>query len=100
MDKSLLDETTRILTEFARTKFSAQVLEVLGPIQEGSSYRWRITSNRYKEITVLLATKKPLFGKFALSAIEVYGLEATRVLKPNLKDLQAFLRTAELAAVR
>ena len=37
MDKSLLDETTRILTEFARTKFSAQVLEVQGPIQEGSS---------------------------------------------------------------
>jgi len=55
MDMSLLQEITRILTEFAGTKFSAQVLEVQGPVQEGSSYRWRIVSNRYKEVTVLLA---------------------------------------------
>ncbi len=100
MDKSFLDETTRILTEFAGTKFAAQVLEVQGPVQEGSNYRWRIVSNRYKEVTVLLATKKPLFGKPALSGFEVYGLGETKALKPNLKDLQDFLGKAELTAVR
>jgi hypothetical protein len=100
VDKSVLDETTRILTEFARTKFTAQVLEVQGPVQEGSSYRWRLISNRYKEVTVLLTTKKPLFGKPVPSSIEVYGLEDTKSLKPDLKDLQDFLSTAELAPVR
>ena len=29
MDKGLPDETTRVLTEFACSKFSAQVLDVL-----------------------------------------------------------------------
>ena len=100
MDNSLLDEVTQILTEFALTKFSAQVLEVKGPVQEGSSYRWRIVSNRYREVTVVVSTKKSLFGKPALSGIEVYGLGETKALKPNLKDLQDFLRTAELVAVR
>lgn len=100
MHKSLLDETTRILTEFARTKFSAQVLDVQGPIQEGATYRWRIVSNRYKEVTVLLATKKSLFGRSALAGFEVYGLAETKALKPNLKDLQDFLGKAELVAVR
>jgi hypothetical protein len=47
MDKNSLDETTRILTEFARTQFSAEVLEAKGPYQEGSNYRWRLVSNRY-----------------------------------------------------
>jgi hypothetical protein len=100
MDTSLLDETTQILTEFAATKFSAQVLEVKGPVQEGSSYRWRIVSNRYKEVTVLVSTKKSLFGKPSLSGIEVYGLGETKALKPNLQDLQDFLGKAELVAVR
>jgi len=100
MDTSVLDETTRILKEFALTKFSAQVLEVQGPIQEGSNYRWRIVSNRYKEVTVLLLTKKPLFGKSSLSGIEIYGLGATKTLKPDLQDLKDFLETAELSAVR
>lgn len=100
MDNSLLDEVTQILTEFALTKFSAQVLEVKGPVQEGSSYRWRIVSNRYKEVTVVVSTKKSLFGKPALSGIEVYGLGETKALKPNLKDLQDFLGRAELVAVR
>ena len=100
MDTSLQQEITRILTEFAATKFSAQVLEVKGPVQEGSSYRWRIVSNRYKEVTVLVSTKKSLFGKPSLSGIEVYGLGETKALKPNLKDLQDFLGTAELVAVR
>ena len=99
MDTSLLDETTRILTEFALTKFSAQVLEVKGPIQEGSSYRWRIVSNRYREVTVVVSTKKSLFGKPSLSGIEVYGLGDTKRLKPDLKDLQDFLGKAELTAL-
>ena len=100
MEKSILDETTRILTEFASTKFSAQVLEVKGPIHEGSSYRWRIISNRYKEVTVVVSTKKLLFGKPSLSNIEVYGLGETKALIPDLKTLQSFLKTAELVAVR
>ncbi|OIO98783.1 MAG: hypothetical protein AUK03_00790 [Anaerolineae bacterium CG2_30_64_16] len=100
MDMSLLQEITRILTEFAGTKFSAQVLEVQGPVQEGSSYRWRIVSNRYKEVTVLLATKKSLFGKPAPSGIEVYGLGETKALKPNWQDLRDCLAKAELVAVR
>jgi len=100
MDKSPLDEITRILTEFAATKFSAQVLEVKGPVQEGSSYRWRIVSNRYKEVTVVASTKKSLFGKPSLSGIEVHGLGDTKTLKPDLKDLQDFLGQAELVAVR
>ena len=99
MDKTLLDETTRILTEFARTKFSAQVLDVQGPIQEGATYRWRMVSNRYKEVTVVGSTKKSLFGKPELSGFEVYGLGETKAMKPNLKDLQDFLGKAELTAV-
>ena len=100
MAKSLLDDTTRVLTEFARTKFSAQVLDVQGPIQEGTTYRWRIVSNRYKEVTVVGSTKKSLFGKPALSGFEVYGLGETKAMKPNLKDLQDFLGKAELTEVR
>ena len=99
MDKSLLDETTRILTEFARTKFSAQVLDVQGPIQEGATYRWRIVSNRYKEVTVVGSTKKSVFGKPELAGFEIYGLGETKALKPNLKGLQDFLGKAELTAV-
>jgi hypothetical protein len=99
MGTSLLDETTRILTEFAATKFSAQVLEVKGPVQEGSSYRWRIVSNRYREVTVVVSTKKSLFGKPSLSGIEVYGLGETKALKPNLQELQDFLGKAELTAI-
>ena len=100
MDTSLLDETTRILTEFAATKFSAQVLEVKGPVQEGSSYRWRIISNRYKEVTVMASTRKSLFGKPSLSSIDVYGLGETTAVKPHLRNLQDFLGQAELVAVR
>ncbi len=103
MQESILDEVTKILTEFALTKFSAQVLEVKGPVSEGAGYRWRIVSNRYKEVTVLVKTKKPLFGKPSVSGIEVYGLDMEgekRELKPDLKDLQDYLSTAELIAVR
>jgi hypothetical protein len=99
MDASFLDEITRILTEFAATKFSAQVLQVKGPVQEGAMYRWRLMSNRYKEVTVVASTKKALFGKPSLSGIEVYGLGETTKLKPNMQDLQTFLSTAELTLV-
>lgn len=94
-----LQEITRILTEFAATKFSAQVLEVKGPIQEGAIYRWRIVSNRYKEVTVVARTKKSFLGKPSVSGIELYGLGETTMLKPELKDLQVFLATAELTAL-
>jgi hypothetical protein len=100
METSFLEEITRILTEFAATKFSAQVLEVKEPVREGSSYRWRIVSNRYKEVTVLAVSKKALFRKPSLSGIEIYGLGETKALKPNLQDLQDFLGKAELVAVR
>jgi len=100
MDKVLLQEITRLLTEFASTKFSAQVLDVKEPVQEGSGYRWRIVSNRFKEVTVLVTTKKPLFGKPSMSAIEIYGLGDTKTLKPSLQDLQDFLGKAELVSVR
>jgi hypothetical protein len=100
MDTNFLEEITRILTEFAATKFAAQVLEVKGPVQEGSIYRWRIVSNRYKEVTVMASTKKSLFGKPALTGLEVYGLGETQTMKPNLQDLKDFLGKAELTAVR
>jgi hypothetical protein len=100
MATSPQQEITRILTEFAATKFSAQVLQVIGPLQEGSSYRWRIVSNRYKEVTVMASIKKAPFGKPSLSSIEVYGLGETVTLKPNLKDLQDFLGKAELTELR
>jgi hypothetical protein len=100
MDTSIQQEITRILTEFAATKFSAQVLEVQGPVQEGSSYRWRIVSNRFKEVTVLALIKKSMFAKPSLSGIEVYGLGETKALKSNLPGLRDFLGQAELVAVR
>jgi hypothetical protein len=100
MDKAFLDAVTKILNDFALTKFSAQVLELTGPMQEGSSYRWRLTSNRYKEVTVLLVTKKVLFGKPTAVSFEVYGLEERKQLGPTLQELQAYLDTAELEAVR
>jgi len=99
MDKGTVDEITRILTEFALTKFSAKALEVKGPVQEGSSYRWRIMSTRYKVVTVSLKTKKLPFTKRSLMAIEVYGLTEKRKLKPSVKDLQDFLEKAELVPV-
>jgi hypothetical protein len=100
MDKSFLDAVTKILNDFGLTKFSAQVLELKGPIQEGSSYRWRLISNRYKEVTVLLVTRKLFLGKPAAVSFEVYGLEERKKLGPTLQELQSYLETAELEAVR
>ncbi len=100
MDTNFLEETTQILTEFASEKFSSDVLEVQGPSQEGSTYRWRIVSNRNKEVTVVETTKKPFFGKLTMTGIEVYGLGDTKTLEPNLEDLKVFLDQAELTLVR
>ena len=100
MDAKMLQEMTRVLTEFAATKFSAEVLEVQGPAQEGSNFRWRLISNRYKEVTVVAATNKAMFGKPKLSGIDVFGLGDNKSLKPDLKDLQDYLETAELTLVR
>ena len=99
MNTNDIKEITRVLTEFAASKFSAQVLEVKGPVQEGPSYIWRIVSNRFKEVTVVVKAGKALFGKAALSSIEVYGLGENKAAKPNLKELQDFLATAELTSV-
>ncbi len=100
MDAKILQEMTRILTEFAATKSSAQTLEVQGPSQEGSNFRWRMISNRYKEVTIVAATKKAMFGKPALSAIEIFGMGDSKTLKPSMKGLQDYLETAELTLVR
>jgi hypothetical protein len=100
MDKGFLDAVTKILSEFAQARFSSQVLELKGPVQEGLSYRWRLMSTRYKEITVLLVTKKPVFGRPTGARFEVYGFEHTRDLEPNLEELQTFLGSPELALVR
>lgn len=100
MDKSIVEEITRILTDWALTKFTAQALEVKGPILEGATYRWRIMSTRYKEVTVLLKGSRSLFGKPSVKAIEVFGLTETRALKPNAQDLKDFLEKAQLLPAR
>jgi hypothetical protein len=100
MDKSFLDAVTKTLNDFALTKFTAQVLELKGPIQEGSSYRWRLMSNRYKEVTVLLVTKKLFLGKTVPVSFEIYGLQERQKLGPTLQELQSYLATAELEALR
>src|SRR5450759_798172 len=100
VDKSFLDAVSKILNEYALRKFSAQVLELKGPVQEGLSYRWRLISTRYKEVTVLLVTKKLFLGKVTAASFEVYGLEERKKLGPTLQELQSFLEKAELAAIR
>lgn len=92
----MVDDITKILTEFALTKFSAKALEVKGPVEEGNKFRWRIVSTRYKEVTVVLRTTKPLFGTPSLHSLEVFGTTQERALKPNLDDLRTYLDNAEL----
>ena len=101
MDKEngLIDNITAILTEFALTKFPVQALEVKGPVQEGEKYRWRIVSTRFKDVTVVLQTRRLFFRKPVLQAIQVYGTTKDRKLKPNLEDLRKYLETAELVPV-
>ncbi len=92
----LVGSITQILTDFALTKFPVKALEVKGPVQEGEKYRWRIVSTRFKDVTVVLTTKKPLFGPRTPKAIQVFGTSQDRELKPNLDDLRSYLETAEL----
>ncbi len=93
---AIIDDITKILTEFALTKFPVKALEVIGPLNEQKSYRWRITSTRYKEITVLAKTNGALLGKPGLKEISIYGTTHERALRPNLEDLKAYLDIAEL----
>ncbi|MCE5259430.1 MAG: hypothetical protein LLG44_10335 [Chloroflexi bacterium] len=95
----VIDDITKILTEFALTKFPVKALEVIGPLSERKSYRWRITSTRYKEITVLAKTSGALFSKPGLKEISIYGTTHERTLKPNLEDLKAYLDIAELVPI-
>jgi hypothetical protein len=96
MDKDTIGEITRVLSEFALTKMAARALEVKGPIQEGGSYRWRIVSTRYKEVTILLKTRKLPFSKPSFVSLEVFGLNSARKLQPTPEDLRDFLSKAEL----
>ena len=95
-EHGVIDDITKILTEFALTKFGVQALEVKGPVREGASYRWRIVSTRYKPVTVVLRTRKLLFWKLELRAIDVFGTSQERALEPNVEDLHAYLDEAEL----
>ena len=97
MDKVFLDSITVSLSDFATTKFSTQSFELKGPAQENLSYRWRLISTRYKEVTVLLVTKKHFLGKPSPERIEVYGFGPMKALKPELAGLQSFLGGAELS---
>jgi hypothetical protein len=100
MDKGIgmVDDITKILTEFALTKFPVKALEVRGPVKEGAKYRWRILSTRFKEVTVVLKTKKPLFGRLDVQGIEVFGTSEDRELTPHVEDLRAYLEKAELVS--
>ena len=92
----MISSLTDILTEFALTKFTANALKVIGPVQEQNGYRWRIVSTRYKDVTVLARTSSSLFGKPGLKEITVFGTTQTRTLEPNLEDLRTYLQSAEL----
>ncbi|MHB9034893.1 MAG: hypothetical protein ACYC6L_17825 [Anaerolineae bacterium] len=93
---SVIEDVTKILTAYALTKFTANALKVIGPVQEQEGYRWRIVSTRYKDITVLARTKARFLQKPGLSEITVFGTTQARTLQPNLADLRDYLETAEL----
>jgi hypothetical protein len=96
MDAGFLDAVTKVLSEFAQTKLSSQMLELVGPTKEGLNYRWRLLSTRYREVTVLLVSKKPFFGKATPEKFEVHGLDQTKQLAPTVEALQTFLATSTL----
>jgi hypothetical protein len=98
-DMGVIANITKILTDFALTKFPVEALEVKGPVKEGASYRWRIASTRFKEVVVVLKTKKPLFKGLQLQTLEIYGTTQDRKLKPDVEDLKAYLAKAELRPV-
>jgi hypothetical protein len=96
MDTEFLNAVTKILTEFSQTKLSSQMLELVGPTKEGLNYRWRLLSTRYREVTVLLTSKKPFFGKATPEHFEVHGLDQTKQLAPTLEALQTYLTASAL----
>ncbi|MBE2238884.1 MAG: hypothetical protein IAE81_13920 [Caldilineaceae bacterium] len=97
METAFLDEVTKVLTEFAQIKLSAQLLELIGPTKEGLNYRWRLMSTRYREVVILLISKKHFFGKPTPEYFEVHGLDQTKQLEPSLAELRTFLAGSELA---
>jgi hypothetical protein len=102
MDTEFLEAITKSLNAFAAKKFAAKkfdsaVYEMKGPTQEGASYRWRLITSRHKEITVLLVAKKHFLGKATADRFEVYGVDQTKILKPDLADLQAYLNASAVA---
>jgi hypothetical protein len=96
VDTEYLNAITKLLHDFIQTKFSSSVLEISGPIKEGLSYRWRFMSTRYKEVTVLLVTKKHFMGKPTAERFEIFGFDQAKQLGPNLEELQAFLENSTL----
>jgi hypothetical protein len=99
MDKSFIDAITRTLREFAQSKLPSQALALKGPVQEGLSIRWRLIGARSREVTVLLVTQRPVFGKPSPERFEIYGFERTEDLEPKVEVLQSFLSQAELAPI-
>jgi len=99
VDTEYLNAITKLLHDFVQTKFSSNVLEITGPTKEGQSYRWRFRSTRYKEVTVLLVTRKHFMGKPSADHFEVYGFDQTRQLGPDLEELQTFLENSNLELV-
>lgn len=95
MDQKFLDEVTKVLSEYALKKFPIKALEVKGPIREGQSYRWKIISTRFKDVTVLIKTQHSLFSRGSV-VIEVYGVSEKRKLNPTVQDLKDFLENAQL----
>lgn len=96
MDKAYLDDITKILREFGEEKFSSQILELTGPDQEGTGYRWRLMSTRYREVTILLVTKKHFMGKPKPEHMEVFGFGKSQQLGPDLGELRTYLASSEL----
>jgi hypothetical protein len=96
VDTEYLNAITKLLHDFVQSKFSSSVLEITGPTKEGLSYRWRFRSTRYKEVTVLLVTKKHFMGKPTAEHFEIYGFDQTKQLGPSLEELQAFLEQSNL----
>ncbi len=100
MDAAFLTKVTEVLREFEQAKFASQVLEMSGPDKEGVNYRWRLVSTRYREVTVLLVTKKHFMGKPTPERFEVFGVGGTKEVAPDPAALQTFLATAELTLAR
>lgn len=95
-EPDLIAPVQEILDQFAQTKIPGKALEVIGPVKEGSCYRWRIVSTRHKQVTVVVDTQKALFKGPSIRSISVFGTRQDRPIEPNVESLKAFLETAEL----